>query len=84
MLRKQARSTFDQDLYKLLKINVFQKTMENLCKPVNVKLFQPTEGEKLRKLVAEPSFNHSVIFGAGGHLATVHMHKSRLLFNRRV
>ena len=65
MLRKQARSTFDQDLYKLLKISVFQKMMENLRKRVNVKLFRPTEGEKPRKWVAKPIFNCSSIFGAG-------------------
>ena len=51
-LRKQARSTFEQDLYKLLNDSVFRKTMENLRKRVDVKLVRPTEGEKLRKLVA--------------------------------
>ena len=84
MLRKQARSTFDQDLYKLLKISVFRKTMENLRKRVGVKLVRSTECEKLRKLATKPSFNRSVNFGEAGDLAAVHMHKSRLVLNRPV
>ena len=40
-----------------------RKTMENLHKRVDVKLVWPREGEKLRKLVAKPSFNSSVILG---------------------
>ena len=40
--------------------------MENLHKRVDVKLVWPREGEKLRKLVAKPSFNSSVILGEAG------------------
>ena len=83
-LRKQAKSTIEQDLYKLMKNSVFGKTMENLRKRVDVKLVRPTEGDKLRKMLAKPSFSRSVIFDEAGDLAAVHMHKSRLLLNRPV
>ena len=83
-LRKQARSTLEQDLYKLKNNSVFGKTMENLRKRVDVKLVRPTEAGKLRKMVAKPSFSRSAIFEEAGDLAAVHMRKSRLLLNRPV
>ena len=61
-LRKKAESTFEQDLYKLLNNSVFGKTMENLRKCVDVKLVRAAEEGKLRRLIAKPSFNRSVIF----------------------
>ena len=69
------------DLYMLMNNIVFGKTMENLHKRVDVKLVWPKKYDKLRKLVAKPSCNSSVIFGEAGDLAAVHMHKSRLLLN---
>ena len=83
-LRKAAKSTFKQDLYKLLNNSVFGKTMENLRKRVDVKLVWPPEADKLRNLVAKPIFNHSVMFGVAGDLAAGHIHKSRLLLHRPV
>ena len=79
---KQEKRTFEQELYKLLNNSVFRKTLGNLRKRVDVKLVRPTEGEKLRKLVAKPSLNRRVIFGEAGDLAAVHMHNSRRLLNR--
>ena len=83
-LRKQEKSTIEQDLYKLMKNSVFGKTTENLRKQVDVKLVRSTEAGKLHKLITKPSFNRSVIFGEAGVLAAFHMHKSRLLLNRPV
>ena len=81
-LRKKAESTFEQDLYKLLNNSVFGKTMENLRKRVDVKLVRSSEEDKLRKLIAKPSFNRSMIFD--DDLAAVHMNKTRLVLDRPV
>ena len=55
-LRKQATSVFEKDLYKLMNNSVFGKTMENLRRRVNVKLVRSHEEDKLRRLIASPSF----------------------------
>ena len=70
-LRKQAKSSFEQDLYKLINNSVFGKTMENIRRRIDVKLVRSTEEEKLRKLIAKPSFNRSVMFD--DNLAGIHM-----------
>ncbi|GFR91195.1 protein NYNRIN, partial [Elysia marginata] len=81
-LRKQAASDFEKDLYKLMNNSVFGKTMENLRKRVNVKLVRSHEEDKLRRLIASPSFARANIFDDG--LAALHMHKSRLTLNRPI
>lgn len=81
-LRKQAASTFEKDLYKLMNNSVFGKTMENLRKRVNVKLVRANEEDKLRRLIASPAFARANIFD--DDLAAVQMHKSHLVLNRPV
>ena len=81
-LRKQATSAFEKDLYKLMNNSVFGKTMENLRRRVNVKLVRSHEEDKLRRLIASPSFVRANIFG--DDLAAVQVHKSRLVLNRPV
>ena len=58
-LRKQAKSAFEKDFYKLMKNSIFGKTMENLRKRVDIKLVRTggTEKEKIRKIKAKPNFN---------------------------
>ena len=81
-LRKQATSAFEKDLYKLMNNSVFGKTMENLRKRVNVKLVRSHEEDKLRRLIASPSFARANIFD--DDLAAIEVHKSRLVLNRPV
>ncbi|KAK3794857.1 hypothetical protein RRG08_001008 [Elysia crispata] len=81
-LRKQATNAFEKDLYKLMNNSVFGKTMENLRKRVDVKLVRSHEEDKLRRLIASPSFARANIFDDG--LAAIEVHKSRLVLNRPV
>ena len=81
-LRKQATSAFEKDLYKLMNNSVFGKTMENLRKRVDVKLVRAHEEDKLRRLLASPSFARANIFD--DDLAAIEVHKSRLVLNRPV
>ena len=81
-LRKKATSGFEKDLFKLMNNSVFGKTMENLRKRVNVKLVRADEDDRLRRLIASPSYARANIFD--NDLAAIRMHKSRLLLNRPV
>ena len=81
-LRKQATSDFEKDLYKLMNNSVFGKTMENLRKRVDVKLVRAYEEDRLRRLIASPSFARANIFD--DDLAAIQVHKSRLVLNRPV
>ena len=56
--------------------------MENLRRRVNVKLVRSHEEDKLRRLIASPSFARANIFD--DDLAAVQMHKSRLVLNRPI
>ena len=81
-LRTAADNDFEKDLFKLMNNSVFGKTMENLRKRVNVKLVRANEADKLRRLIASPSFARANIFN--DDLVAIQMHKSRLLLNRPV
>ena len=81
-LRKKATSSFEKDLFKLMNNSVFGKTMENLRKRVDVKLVRADETDRLRRLIASPSYARANIFD--NDLAAIQMYKSRLLLNRPV
>ena len=81
-LRKEAKSDFEKDLYKLMNNSVFGKTMENLRKRVNIKLIRSNEETRLRKLIAAPSFARHKIFS--NDLAGIHMYQDKLYLNRPV
>ena len=81
-LRKKATSGFEKDLFKLMNNSVFGKTMENLRKRVDVKLVRTGEDDRLRRLIASPSYARANIFD--DDLAAIQMHKSRLVLNRPV
>jgi hypothetical protein len=81
-LRKKATNSFEKDLYKLMNNSVYGKTMENLRKRVDVKLIRSSEENKLRKLIAKPTFARQMIFDKD--LAALHMHKTKLKLNRPI
>ena len=54
--------------------------MENICQHVNVELV--TESQKLKKLVAKPTFKVAKQFNE--HLVGVNIVREKLLFNKRV
>ena len=77
--RRQAKSDFETDFYKLMNTSVFGKTMENRT---DVKIVRERETDKIRKLVSSPSFDRFCIFG--NDMAGIHMHKTRLVLNKPV
>ena len=54
-LRKAAKNDFEKDLFKLMNISVFAKTMENIRKNRDIKLV--ATDKKRSKLVSEPNYH---------------------------
>ena len=73
--RKHAKNSFENNFFKLMNNSVFGKTMENLCKRVDVRL---VTNEK--KLTAKPTYVSSKIFYED--LMAVHKVKETLTLNR--
>ena len=80
--RKQAKSDFETDFYKLMNNSVFGKTMENLRNREDVKIVRDWETDKIRKLLSSPSFDRFAIFG--NDMAGIHMRKTKLVLNKPV
>ena len=82
--RIKAASAFEKDFYKLMNNSVFGKTMENLCKRVDIHLVRKdgTENEKIRKIIAQPNFNRRIKFSEG--LSAIHVNKTKLTLNKLV
>ena len=76
--RKHAKNSFEKDFFKLMNNSVFGKTMENLCKWVDVRLV--TNEKKLDKLASKPTFVSSKIFNK--NLMAVCKVKETLTLNR--
>ena len=72
--RKHAKNSFEKDFFKLMN----GKTMENLCKRVNVR--SVTNEKKLLKLTSKPTYVSSKIFNE--NLVAVHKIKETLTLNR--
>lgn len=79
-IRAQAKNGFEKDFLKLMNNSVFGKTMENIHKHVNVELV--TESQKMKKLVAKPTFKVAKRFNE--HLVGVNMVREKLLLNKPV
>jgi len=80
--RKEAKSNFETNFYKLMNNSVFGKTMGNLRNHVDVKIVRSWETDKIRRLVASPLYSRSEIFG--NNLLCIHMHKMRLLLDKLI
>ena len=77
-MRTVAKNDFEKNFFKLMNNSVFGKTMENLRKRVDVKLM--VDGDKLKKMVASPSFVRAKVFSGG--LVAVKKVKEVLLLNK--
>jgi len=80
--RKNAKSDFEKNFYKLMNNSVFGKTMENLRNHVDIKIVRTNETKKIRKLVASPLFSRHVFFS--NDLVGIDIQKSKLLLNKPV
>ena len=76
--RTHAKNSFEKDFFKLMNNSVFEKTMENIRKRVDVRLV--TSKEKLLKLASKPTYVSSKIFNE--NLVAVHKIKETLTLNR--
>ena len=81
-LRKKATSDFEKNFFKLMNNSVFGKTMECLRNRTIVKLVRANEEKKLQKLLSDPLYARSAVFGES--LAGIQMYKDHILMNRPV
>ena len=79
-LRTNAKNNFEKDFFKLMNNSVFGKTMENIRNRKDIKLV--TSKRQAVKLIAKPNFKHRTIFTE--NLISVHMSKTKLIFNKPV
>jgi len=80
--RKNVKSDFEKNFYKLMNNSVFGKTMENLRNRVEIKLARGNETDKIRKLVASPFYSRHVMLS--NDLFGIGMRKSKRLLNKPV
>ena len=80
ILRTKAANEFEKHCFKLMNNSVFGKTMENIRNRVDVQLVN--DKVKAEKLAAKPNFDHCNMFDE--NLISVHMKKSKLVFNKPV
>ena len=77
-LRKEAKSEFEKDFFKLMNNSVFRKTMKNVRKHRDIKLV--TTEEKRIKLVSEPNYHTAKHF----NLLVIKMKKTKVKMNKPV
>ena len=80
--RKNAKSDFEKNFYKLMNNSVFGKTMEHLRNRVDIKIVRSNEIDKIRKLIASPLYSRHVAFS--NDMMGIDMRKRKLLLNKPV
>ena len=78
--RKQAKTKFEQDMFKLMLNAFFGKCMENVRKRIDVKL--ATNSKRLTKLVSKSTFNSFKIFHK--HLVGCHLKRVKVTLNKPI
>ncbi|XP_043478219.1 uncharacterized protein LOC122508763 [Leptopilina heterotoma] len=79
--RTSASNEFETNLFKLMNIAVFSKTMENVRKHVDIKLVTKWEGRYgAEALIAKPNFHSRTIFNP--NLVAVELRKMEVLLNK--
>ena len=73
-LRKEVKSEFEKDFFKLMNNSVFGKTMENVRNHRDIKLI--TTDKRRKRLVSEPNYHSHKKFS--DHLMAIEMKKTRV------
>ena len=79
-LRKEAKSNFEKEFFKLMNTSVFGKTMENVRKHRDIKLV--TTDEKRNKLVSEINYHPTKRFSE--NLLATEMKKTKVKMNKPI
>ena len=79
-LRKQAKTDFEKDLFKLMNNAVFGKTVENLRKHRDIKLV--TTDKRRNQLVSEPNYHTTKWFSE--NLLAIEIKKTKAKMNKPV
>ena len=79
-LRKEAKSEFGKDFFKLMNNAAFGKTMENVRNYKHVKLV--TTDKRRNKLVSEPNYHTLRYFSK--HLIETEMKKTKVKMNKPI
>ena len=73
-IRKEAKSEFEKDFFKLMNNSVFGKTMENVRNHRDIKLV--TSDKRRKRLVSEPNYHSHKNFS--DHLMAIEMKKTKV------
>ena len=79
-LRKQAKTDFEKDFFKLMNNSVFGKTMENVRKHRDIKLV--TTDQRRNQLVSELNYHTTKWFSE--NLLAIEMKKTKVKMNKPV
>lgn len=81
--RKEAKSSFEKDFFKLMNNSVFGKTCENLRKRIDFKLV--SNEKRADRLISRPHFKHSnLFFTDDNYLVGIEMGKLEIEYDRPI